>query len=167
MAYVDLNPIRTGIAETPETSDFTSVKERIEDRSIAVEASTPDAQDVRIEHGDRAGWLAPIALEPIRGKVREKSTVRRADSKGCLSMTLDQYLNLLDWTGRPLRADKTGAIPKDCAPILERFELNAESWLDFVKNFRKRFRNEAGLPNSRQSFSTSRRESHRSSAASL
>jgi REP element-mobilizing transposase RayT len=167
MAYVDLNPIRAGIAKTPETSGFTSVKERIEDRSTAAEASTPDAQDVRIEHGERAGWLAPIALEPPRRKVREKSTARRASNKGCLSMTLDQYLQLLDWTGRQLRADKTGAIPRDCAPILERLELNAESWLDFVKNFRKRFRNEAGLPNSRHSFRTSRRQSHRSSAASF
>ena len=167
MAYVDLNPIRAGIASTPETSDFTSVKERIEDRSTAADVSTPDAQDVRIEHGERAGWLAPIALEPPRRKVREKSTVRRASNKGCLSMTLDQYLKLLDWTGRQLRADKTGAIPRDCVPILERLELNAESWLDFVTNFRKRFRNEAGLPNSRQSFRTSRRQSHHSPAASF
>jgi len=31
MAYVDLSPIRTGIAATSESSDFTSVKEWIED----------------------------------------------------------------------------------------------------------------------------------------
>jgi hypothetical protein len=29
MAYVDLNPLRAGIAETPEASDYTSIQERI------------------------------------------------------------------------------------------------------------------------------------------
>ena len=52
--------------------------------------STADAQDSRIEHGEKADWLAPIALESSRKKVREKATTRRASNKGCLSMTLDQ-----------------------------------------------------------------------------
>ena len=166
MAYVDLNPIRAGIAATPETSDFTSVKERIEDRATAAEVSTADAQDVRIEHGEKAGWLAPMALDPPRKKVRVKMTTRRASNKGCLSMTLNQYLQLLDWTGRQIRRDKVGVIPKECAPILERLECSAETWVDFVRNFRKRFRNEAGLAPSRNAFRTTRRESRVSVKAS-
>ncbi|MFT6193779.1 MAG: REP element-mobilizing transposase RayT [Cognaticolwellia sp.] len=29
MAYVDLNPVRANIAQTPECSDYTSVKQRV------------------------------------------------------------------------------------------------------------------------------------------
>ena len=132
LAYVDLNPIRAGIAESPETSDYTSVQARIVDRQAAGSVSTADAQDVRTEHGDQAGWLSPIALEPPRKKVREKPTERRASNKGCLPMTLDQYLKLVDWTGRQLRKDKKGKIPTECLPILERLSCSEETWLDFV-----------------------------------
>ncbi len=95
------------------------MKERIEERTAAAEVSTADLQDVRIEHGEKAGWLSPIALEPPRKKVREKQTARRASNKFCLSMTLDEYLNLVDWTDRQMRKDKMGTIPRECGPILE------------------------------------------------
>jgi hypothetical protein len=157
MAYVDLNPIRAGIALTPETSDFTSVQERIVDRQSATEVFTTDSQDQRVEHGEHAGWLAPVALEPPRQKVRENQPSRRASNKGCLPMTLDQYLKLLDWTGRQLRKDKAGKIPTEFDPILERLDCSVESWLDLVQNFRKRFRTEAGLASSLQSVSSARR----------
>ena len=67
-------------------------------------------------------------------------------------MTLDDYLKLVDWTGRQIRKGKTGHVPADCAPILNRLQCDAETWLDFVKNFRKRFHNEAGLAPSRQLY---------------
>jgi|GEM_PF-1984576 len=114
-------------------------------------------QDHRIEHGEKAGWLAPIPPEAKRKKVREKETDRRAGNKGCLPMSLDDYLELLDWTGRQFRTDKHIAIPAACAPILDRVDCSEETWFDLVKNFRKRFRNEAGSLPSVRAFRSKRR----------
>ena len=74
----------------------------------------------------------------------EKGTGRRADKKGCLPMSLDGYLELLDRTGRQFRTDQGGSIPVECAPILDRLDCSEESWFDLVQDFRKRFRHEAG-----------------------
>ncbi len=152
MAYVDLNPVRAGVASTPEDSDFTSVQERIVDRESATDVSTPDAQDSRTERGSRAGWLSPIPLEVTRKLVREQPTGRRVSNKGCLPMTLDEYPKLLDWTGRQLKHDKRHQVPPNFAPILQRLNCNGDVWLDLVKNCRKRFRQEVGLPGAIQSF---------------
>jgi len=50
MAYVDLNPIRAGIAVTPENSDHTSIKARLEgrDRALASLADAPNVERFRL-----------------------------------------------------------------------------------------------------------------------
>ena len=42
-------------------------------------------------------------------------------------MSFAESLDLLDWTGRQLRQDKRGAIPRDLAPILERLHIGGEA----------------------------------------
>ena len=138
MVYVDLNPIRAGIAETPETSDFTSAQERIADLKSAADVSTVDAKDVRIEHGEQAGWLAPVQLEPKRKKVRERTTTRRASNRGCIFLSLPEYLELLDWTGRKVHPGKQGVISKKIPPVLERMGVDPDVWLALVGQFGKR-----------------------------
>ncbi len=108
------------------------------DLKSADEVSTADSKDVRIEHGQKVGWLAPVELEPKRKKVREKCSSRRASNKDCVFMTLTQYLELLDRTGRQLRPGKRGSIPKSAPPILDRLNLSAELWLQAVEQFAKR-----------------------------
>jgi REP element-mobilizing transposase RayT len=144
MAYVDLNPVRAGIAESPETSNFTGVQARIQDRQLNRGEHSDDGHKARLEDGRHAGWLSPVELAKVEEKSPEKQTARRASSKGCLGMTLDQYLQLLDWTGRQWRPGKSGVISPALQPILERLDCTVESWLDLVSNFRRRFRTEAG-----------------------
>ena len=151
-----LCPSRKNIAKNPESSDFTSVQDRIVDLKTTGEVSTPDAQDNRIEHGERAGWLAPIPLEPKRRAVRAKTTIRRASNKGCLSLGLGDYLQLLDWTGRQIRSDKRGAMPANLEPLFERLGISTELWVDCVLNFRKWFRSSVGRPKSMEAAAETR-----------
>jgi len=157
MAYVDLNPIRAAVAQTPETSEFTSLHDRIADRQAAAPATSAAVRDTQTEHGPKAGWLAPIALEPPRQQSRDHCTDRRLTNRGCLFMSLDQYLQLVDWTGRQLRLDRTGQIPPHLESIISRLDCSIETWMDLVKNFRRRFLTEAGRPATLQSISRLRR----------
>ena len=59
-------------------------------------------------------------------------------------MTLDEYLELLDWSGRQLRAKKRGAIPNHLAPILQRLGIEGEELLDTLEDFPRLFRRLVG-----------------------
>jgi REP element-mobilizing transposase RayT len=117
LVYVDLNPVRAGLATTPETSDHTSVKARIA-------AATSPA---------KTKALQPAHLMPFVGYPREPMP------KG-LPFRLPDYLELVDWTGRNLREDKKGAIPAHLPPILERLQLDPRYWLYMTRNFESRFK---------------------------
>ncbi|MEY3176262.1 MAG: hypothetical protein RLZZ436_4176 [Planctomycetota bacterium] len=167
MAYVDLNPIRAAVAQTPENSEFTSLHDRIADRQAAISAPATAGQNTATEHGPNAGWLAPIALEPPGKQSHDRCPPRRLTDRGCLCMTLDQYLQLVDWTGRQLRLDKPGLIPSHLDPILTRLDCSIETWLDLVKNFRRRFLTEAGRPETLQGVSQIRRRYRTAAMAGL
>ena len=156
MQFVDLNRVRANIAVSPESSDFTSAQDRIVDLKTAEEVSTPEAQDNRIEHGERAGWLALIPLEPKRQAVRAKETVRRASNKGCLPMGRGDYLQLLDWTGRQIGSDERGAMPANLERLFERLGISTLLWVDCVLNFRKWIRSSVGHPKSMEAAAVTR-----------
>ena len=175
LAYVDLNPIRAGIAETPETSRFTSVFERIQELREP-DAGPGQSEPAPSEAAAIAAELAaakPATLERLPAATQEPTSdatkavsarawlspfeltaaatdqaapATRASNRGCLPMPFSEYLQLLDWTGRQIRTDKPGAIPQDLAPIFERLHLSGESWLKLVHEFRRKFRRAAGTP---------------------
>ena len=59
-------------------------------------------------------------------------------------MTADEYLELLDWTGRQIRSDKRGAIPAHLEPVLKRLSLDVENWVNTVQRYGTLFWRVAG-----------------------
>ena len=53
-------------------------------------------------------------------------------------MSLPEYLQLVDWTGRQLHPGKRGVISKDVPPVIERLGSSAEIWMHFVRKFGSR-----------------------------
>jgi REP element-mobilizing transposase RayT len=107
LAYVDLNPIRAGIASTPEQSEFTSIYARIavmpqHDPSHAA----PDSQP-------------PVPLRPFLTATRVEDAI---------PYRLDQYVELLHWSGRAAHPEKRGSIPPTLPPLLQRLNIDAEAW---------------------------------------
>jgi len=131
MVYVDLNPIRAKIAETPETSNFTSIQDRL--NLLAKKLKTKVSQKLTETMCDNV--KQPAHLMPF-------STKKQASKKIDLPMIdfkLTDYLLLVHSTGRVIRDNKPGAIPDDLAPILDRLCLNPRTWLNMVKNLQSYF----------------------------
>jgi hypothetical protein len=121
--YVALNPIRAQLAETPEESEHTGIQRRIRAQRARPQ---PARDDVLVEEdsGRPADhWLMPIQKTPAQDRGEN------ATPGGPFFMTAEQYIALVDWTGRQIRADKCGAIPPDLAPILQRLDLEPDRWL--------------------------------------
>ena len=68
----------------------------------------------------------------------------RASDQGYLPIRLDQYLSLLDWTGRQLREGRRGTIPARLAPILERLGIIGDGWVETVRQFGRWFKTAVG-----------------------
>jgi hypothetical protein len=56
----------------------------------------------------------------------------------------ERYLELLDWTGRQIRADKRGHLSPELRPILERLALDVEALVDNVERYGSLFHRLAG-----------------------
>ncbi len=131
MAYVDLNPIRAQMAGTPESSDFTSVQQRIMQVKDDFKPK-PSTQKI------------PLPRYPLTNPAELANTSRAAptsplldfigwvDSSAGIPFRLDDYLELVDWSGRIIRADKSGAIPTGTPSILSRLGVDDGEFLKHV-----------------------------------
>ncbi len=100
LCYVDLNPVRAKKATTPEASEHTSVQRRLKKR--------------------RTG-LMPFQTASSQAS---DNTAQKT-----LPLTFRHYLEVLDWTGRLVRAGRRGAISEKAPSIIRRLGYTPTDWL--------------------------------------
>ncbi|KGJ90717.1 transposase [Colwellia psychrerythraea] len=124
MAYVDLNPIRAKIAYTPETSEFTSIFERIHGK-----ASNKDSINEMSS-----------TTKPLLGFIGNS----HQDSPCGIAFSLLDYLTLIEATGKIIREDKKGYIAENTQPLLQQLGINSEDWLALAQHFGKTYHQAVG-----------------------
>jgi hypothetical protein len=117
MVYVDLNPVRAIVATSPESSSYTSIRERIKPVFSVLRAIKSQRQA-----GDLLEFKAP--LKPLLSF--DVGVVNQ--SRAGILFAFQDYLELVDWTGRFIRNDKPGFIDNAVPPILDRLQLSPDQW---------------------------------------
>ena len=146
MAYVDLNPIRAGISDSLENSDFTSIQER-----LIVQAKKAKNRSYRqhtllkrraAKHllGRRAASLQSelFAMNGMPGRVGDR-----------LPISQRSYIEALTSTGKalampPSDREKALACLRNRPGVLAEIGIVPDSWLDAVRHFNRYYAQAAG-----------------------
>lgn len=112
MAHLDLNPIRAKIAQRPETSDYTSLQQRMIEYKL-------------ITSPKHINYTVPLQQF---AECETKNT-----QSNDLSFNSHNYLQLVDWLGRCVRSNKRGAIPENLAPFFQWLHIDHDNFTRSMK----------------------------------
>lgn len=139
-AYIDLNPVAAGVADTPENSQHTSARQRLE--HVAKKGQIDQLKSARegsvaasqaLGNIDQDDWLIPI--EDRRPHTNSKPSSER---EGMFEkFTLGNYLLLVDYTGRLYREGKA-RISDKVEEIFDRLDACIDSWNQQLTNMLSR-----------------------------
>ena len=107
MAYVDLNPVRAGIAQNLPESEYTSIQDRI---------SQAKRKGKGKANKQKPGFLAFAEVEKQQSEV------------AMLPYSFRNYLELIDWQGRCYHPRKRGALAVSEPKLLACFNLRESEW---------------------------------------
>jgi len=105
MSYVDLNPIRAKMAKTPESSDYTSIQQRIKQ---------------------------VIGIKDCSVSLIDLSSNPQQEHPNSITFSETDYLELVDTLGRAIIQGKRGFIEPTEAPVLQRLNIDCDGFLELM-----------------------------------
>lgn len=137
MAYVDLNPIRAQVADTLLASDYTSIQERIVTHARSTHSRPTVAKQ-------KLAWDAST-LPPLLPFTSSRTVNTKTPSmRGPLPGSFEDYVALVEWTGRQQRKTKRGFIPPNAPRALTQLSIDTRDWLDTMQRLRGGFASAVG-----------------------
>ncbi len=134
MAYVDLNPIRAGIAITPQTSDYTSIKRRVH-QALAHEQPKE---------------LMPLSNLELQGKCQQ------------IPFDLMDYIKLVGLSAQSITEGRLDFMDSQFPNILSQLGVSEKNWFIMMTRFTKEFRGAVGTVGSLTEFAIQQDKRRRS-----
>jgi len=181
MAYVDLNPVRAAISSNLEESDYTSIQQRIMEYGQERVRNQPAVTQIETDdNGDKAKsqkkGKAPdsLVLKRVKKRIDAQQAIKQkmedvkdlpaaplmtfdgsahVDVHSALPFTREDYIALVDDTGRCIREDKRGFISSSShAVFLSQLGIDPDQWLEHIQNFSKVYAHCVGSPDNLRNF---------------
>jgi hypothetical protein len=143
MAYVDLNPVRANMTATPEASEHTSIKERLNPKFDPESAVKLQVQQQCLQGIVMSTGLVPKPLAIFEGDIRQKEQLG-------VIFSLKDYLELVDYTARMLLPSKKGHISEALPPILGRLNLDQKGWFEQASKFEHHYQKKFAKPKTKK-----------------
>jgi hypothetical protein len=113
MTYVDLNPVRAGLAAQPKDALFTSIRERLLHAARPKEVPAPR--------------LMPFADHAV------------AEGRETLPIDFEAYVELVHFAAEAVRKNEEVVVPPAVAAKLERHGLESTRFIEMLRNYSRRF----------------------------